>query len=221
LLCAPSRTSSRRLCASRSTPCLAVARADAGCDILRQPKLPFSVYGTVAMARSEDDANDASSQFFFLLFDPELTTAGRNLMVELLPYSRPAPPSCPPVTFWKDHRDPSTGRKYIMRLGLTTPPRATSAVWVASACPTSQFLSGTNSVSLCGPLVVAAARHVRSPDGCCDSFVCRTGGFRPSGTSSRATNCCRTSRWVMSSSTPRSPTASKTFRLLSSLCAAI
>jgi len=47
---------------------------------LSQPKLPFSVYGTVAMARSEDDANDASSQFFFLLFDPELTTAGRNLM---------------------------------------------------------------------------------------------------------------------------------------------
>ena len=41
-----------------------------------QPKLPFSVYGTVAMARSEDDPNDASSQFFFLLFDPELTTAG-------------------------------------------------------------------------------------------------------------------------------------------------
>jgi len=47
---------------------------------MSQPKLPFSVYGTVAMARSEDDANDASSQFFFLLFDPELTTAGRNLM---------------------------------------------------------------------------------------------------------------------------------------------
>ena len=34
----------------------------------------------LAMARSEDNANDASSQFFFLLFDPELTTAGRNLM---------------------------------------------------------------------------------------------------------------------------------------------
>ena len=47
---------------------------------LSQPKLPFSVYGTLAMARSEDNANDASSQFFFLLFDPELTTAGRNLM---------------------------------------------------------------------------------------------------------------------------------------------
>ena len=30
--------------------------------------------------RSEDNANDASSQFFFLLFDPELTTSGRNLM---------------------------------------------------------------------------------------------------------------------------------------------
>lgn len=47
---------------------------------LSQPMLPFSVYGTLAMARSEDNANDASSQFFFLLFDPELTTAGRNLM---------------------------------------------------------------------------------------------------------------------------------------------
>ncbi|KAJ1482222.1 cyclophilin type peptidyl-prolyl cis-trans isomerase/CLD-domain-containing protein [Baffinella frigidus] len=63
---------------------------------LSQPKLPFSVYGTLAMARSEDNANDGSSQlamarsednandgssqFFFLLFDPELTTAGRNLM---------------------------------------------------------------------------------------------------------------------------------------------
>uniref|UniRef100_A0A7S0HUJ1 peptidylprolyl isomerase n=1 Tax=Hanusia phi TaxID=3032 RepID=A0A7S0HUJ1_9CRYP len=47
---------------------------------LAQPKLPFSVYGTLAMARSEDNANDASTQFFFLLFDPELTTAGRNLM---------------------------------------------------------------------------------------------------------------------------------------------
>ncbi len=33
---------------------------------LSQPKLPFSVYGTVAMARSEDDADadDACSQFF-------------------------------------------------------------------------------------------------------------------------------------------------------------
>jgi len=47
---------------------------------LSQPKLPFSVYGTLGMARSEDNANDASSQWFFLLFDPELTTAGRNLM---------------------------------------------------------------------------------------------------------------------------------------------
>lgn len=45
-----------------------------------QPTLPFSVYGTVAMARTEDEPDSASTQFFFLLFDPELVTAGRNLM---------------------------------------------------------------------------------------------------------------------------------------------
>ncbi|HEY9847727.1 MAG TPA: peptidylprolyl isomerase, partial [Candidatus Caenarcaniphilales bacterium] len=45
-----------------------------------QPVLPFSAYGTVAMARSSDDPNDASSQFFFLLFEPELTPAGLNLL---------------------------------------------------------------------------------------------------------------------------------------------
>jgi cyclophilin family peptidyl-prolyl cis-trans isomerase len=32
-----------------------------------QPVLPFNAYGTVAMARSEFEANDGSSQFFFLL----------------------------------------------------------------------------------------------------------------------------------------------------------
>jgi peptidylprolyl isomerase len=45
-----------------------------------QPTLPFSVYGTVAMARTEDEPDSATSQFFFLLFDPELVTSGRNLM---------------------------------------------------------------------------------------------------------------------------------------------
>lgn len=45
-----------------------------------QPVLPFSVYGTVAMARPEADANGASSQFFFFLFQPELTPAGLNLL---------------------------------------------------------------------------------------------------------------------------------------------
>lgn len=32
-----------------------------------QPVLPFNAYGTMAMARSEFEANDGSSQFFFLL----------------------------------------------------------------------------------------------------------------------------------------------------------
>jgi len=47
---------------------------------LSQPRLPFSVYGAVAMARLEDFPDSGSSQWFFLLFDPELVTAGRNLM---------------------------------------------------------------------------------------------------------------------------------------------
>lgn len=32
-----------------------------------QPVLPFNAFGTMAMARSEFETNDASSQFFFLL----------------------------------------------------------------------------------------------------------------------------------------------------------
>lgn len=45
-----------------------------------QPVLPFSAYGALAMARSEEDPNSASSQFFFFLFEPELTPAGLNLL---------------------------------------------------------------------------------------------------------------------------------------------
>lgn len=45
-----------------------------------QPVLPFSAYGAVAMARPESDPNGGSSQFFFFLFEPELTPAGRNLL---------------------------------------------------------------------------------------------------------------------------------------------
>lgn len=45
-----------------------------------QPVLPFSAYGAVAMARPEGDPNGGSSQFFFFLFEPELTPAGRNLL---------------------------------------------------------------------------------------------------------------------------------------------
>lgn len=44
-----------------------------------QPELPFSAYGTVAMARPEDN-NGGSSQFFFFLFEPDLTPAGLNLL---------------------------------------------------------------------------------------------------------------------------------------------
>ncbi|CDF39778.1 unnamed protein product [Chondrus crispus] len=42
--------------------------------------LPFTSYGTLAMARAETEANTASSQFFWFLFEPDLTPAGRNLM---------------------------------------------------------------------------------------------------------------------------------------------
>ncbi|WP_210407291.1 peptidylprolyl isomerase, partial [Hydrocoleum sp. CS-953] len=45
-----------------------------------QPVLPFSAYGTVAMARPEAENDGASSQFFFFLFQPELTPAGANLL---------------------------------------------------------------------------------------------------------------------------------------------
>jgi peptidylprolyl isomerase len=45
-----------------------------------QPVLPFSAYGTVAMARPETENDGGSSQFFFFLFQPELTPAGINLL---------------------------------------------------------------------------------------------------------------------------------------------
>lgn len=45
-----------------------------------EPVLPFSAYGAVAMARPEFEVNGGSSQFFFFLFEPELTPAGRNLL---------------------------------------------------------------------------------------------------------------------------------------------
>jgi len=44
------------------------------------PVLPFSAYGALAIARPSDDPNGGSSQFFFFLFEPELTPAGRNLL---------------------------------------------------------------------------------------------------------------------------------------------
>lgn len=47
---------------------------------LDQPVLPFAAYGTLAMARNEFDPNSASSQFFFLRFENELTPPGINLL---------------------------------------------------------------------------------------------------------------------------------------------
>jgi peptidylprolyl isomerase len=45
-----------------------------------EPVLPFSAYGTLGMARPNDNVNGGSSQFFFFLFEPELTPAGLNLI---------------------------------------------------------------------------------------------------------------------------------------------
>ncbi len=47
---------------------------------LEEPVLPFSAYGTLGMARPETEPNGGSSQFFFFLFEPELTPAGLNLL---------------------------------------------------------------------------------------------------------------------------------------------
>ena len=42
--------------------------------------LPFNAYGALGMAREEYNADSASSQFFWLLFDSDLTPAGKNLL---------------------------------------------------------------------------------------------------------------------------------------------
>jgi peptidylprolyl isomerase len=60
-------------------PLYGITLEDAG-RYLDQPVLPFSAYGTVALARPNDDPNGGSSQFFFLLFEAELTPAGANLL---------------------------------------------------------------------------------------------------------------------------------------------
>jgi len=62
-----------------SKPLYGITLEDAG-RYLEHPVLPFSAYGTLALARPNDDANGGSSQFFFLLFEPELTPAGLNLL---------------------------------------------------------------------------------------------------------------------------------------------
>jgi peptidylprolyl isomerase len=47
---------------------------------LDDPVLPFSAFGVMGFARPQDDVNGGSSQFFFFLFEPELTPAGLNLL---------------------------------------------------------------------------------------------------------------------------------------------
>lgn len=42
--------------------------------------LPFQSFGALGMARTEDGDDTASSQFFWLLFDSDLTPAGKNLL---------------------------------------------------------------------------------------------------------------------------------------------
>jgi cyclophilin family peptidyl-prolyl cis-trans isomerase len=44
------------------------------------PVLPFNAFGTLAMARGEFDNNSASSQWFFLLKESELTPSGTNIL---------------------------------------------------------------------------------------------------------------------------------------------
>jgi peptidylprolyl isomerase len=60
-------------------PMYGITMEDAG-RFREEPVLPFSSYGALAMARPETDPNGGSSQFFFFLFEPELTPAGRNLL---------------------------------------------------------------------------------------------------------------------------------------------
>jgi peptidylprolyl isomerase len=45
-----------------------------------EPVLPFATYGTLGWAHSDDHLDDGSSQFFFFLYEPELTPAGLNLV---------------------------------------------------------------------------------------------------------------------------------------------
>jgi peptidylprolyl isomerase len=60
-------------------PMYGITMEDAG-RFREEPVLPFSSFGALAMARPEADPNGGSSQFFFFLFEPELTPAGRNLL---------------------------------------------------------------------------------------------------------------------------------------------
>jgi peptidylprolyl isomerase len=44
------------------------------------PSLPFATLGTLGWAHSDEQLDDGSSQFFFFLYEAELTPAGLNLV---------------------------------------------------------------------------------------------------------------------------------------------
>jgi peptidylprolyl isomerase len=62
-----------------TVPTYGITLEEAG-RYLDPPVLPFSSYGALALARPDTDPNGGSSQFFFFLFEPELTPAGANLL---------------------------------------------------------------------------------------------------------------------------------------------
>ncbi|AFY69353.1 Peptidylprolyl isomerase [Thalassoporum mexicanum PCC 7367] len=64
---------------TQDVPIYEFTLSDVG-EALTLPVLPFSVFGTVAMARPPGQPNGASSQFFIYLFDSDLTPAGLNLI---------------------------------------------------------------------------------------------------------------------------------------------
>ncbi|TVQ63292.1 MAG: peptidylprolyl isomerase [Spirulina sp. DLM2.Bin59] len=60
-------------------PIYEITLEDAGL-YLADLALPFNAYGAMALARPSDDPNGGSSQFFFFLFDRELTPPGFNVL---------------------------------------------------------------------------------------------------------------------------------------------
>ncbi len=64
---------------SRKEPIYGSTLGDAGLD-RTLPVLPFSAFGTLAMAHPAEDVNGGSSQFFIYLFESDLTPAGLNLI---------------------------------------------------------------------------------------------------------------------------------------------
>ena len=67
-------------------PCLVYAPIGRGAAAAT---LPFQSYGALGMARSEFEADSASTQFFWLLFESDLTPAGKRRIYVPPPLSLP------------------------------------------------------------------------------------------------------------------------------------